>query len=112
MARQFLAFAALVAAAVTPATALWPQPRALDAGSSMLQLAHNFQISVAGHGAPSDLWAAVARTEAALRTDKLGRLVVGRGASDVSGFKKAKALSKLAVSLDSGAAWQSVTSEA
>ena len=109
---KFLALAAVLAATYQPADALWPQPRSLEAGSSTLRLANNFQITVSGHGIPNDLWDAVFRTEAALHKDKLGRLVVGRGAADAKTFAKAKTLSKLKVALDKGAAFKTITSEA
>jgi hexosaminidase len=52
-------------------------------------------------GAPADLQDAVTRTEGYLKTDKLGRLVVGRGANDSSAIHGAKQLSSLTVSLTS-----------
>ena len=108
---KFLALAAIVVAAVSPAAALWPQPRSLDAGSSTVRLAHNFQISVAGN-APEDLWDAVKRTETSLAKDGLAPLVVGRGASEKSTFGSAKTLSSLKVSLEKGAKYTSILSEA
>ena len=113
MVQSFLALAALVAAATSPAAALWPQPRSLDAGSSTLRLAPDFHIAVSGAAAPADLRAAVQRTAGYLATDKLERLVVGRGASDQPSFRAAKALAKLTVALDAGApAFASIASEA
>ncbi|RDX48884.1 N-acetylhexosaminidase [Lentinus brumalis] len=109
---NFLALAALVAVACQPAHALWPQPTSVETGSTTLKLSPVFTIAVSGLGVPNDVWDAVFRTEAALNKDKLGRLVVGRGASDASSFSKAKTLSKLTLSLEKGAKWTSITSEA
>ncbi|KAH9932733.1 N-acetylhexosaminidase [Epithele typhae] len=111
MARSFLALMAFVALATTPVTALWPEPRSMNAGSTMLRLAHNFQITTSGH-IPSDLKAAVKRTEKSLADDKLERLVVGRGAAQKSVVASAKTLSRLKVSLAAGAVSASVLSEA
>lgn len=109
---KLLSFVALLAAVCSPAQALWPQPQTFQTGSTTLHLAKNFQITVAGHGVPSDLWDAVDRTETQLANDKLARLVVGRGASDAGTFAKAKTLSKLTLALEKGAAFASITSEA
>ena len=109
---KLLALVSLFAAVYSPVAALWPQPRTLNTGNSTLRLAPNFQISVSGSGAPADLWGAVARSESYLAKDQLGRLVVGRGASDAPTFAHAKTLSRLTVSLEKGAKWTSVTSEA
>ncbi len=111
-AMKFLALAAFVAVACQPAHALWPQPTSVETGSTTLKLSPVFTIAVSGLGVPNDVWDAVFRTEAALNKDKLGRLVVGRGASDASSFSKAKTLSKLTLSLEKGAKWTSITSEA
>lgn len=91
---------------------LWPQPRSLETGSTALKLASNFDIRVNIQHAPSDLSAAVSRTRSFLRNDKLGRLVVGRGASDSSALKQAKALKTLQLSLSKGATVRSIAEEA
>lgn len=109
---KFLALAALVAVACQPVYGLWPQPKSVETGSTTLKLSPFFTIAVSGLGVPGDVWDAVFRTEAALSKDKLGRLVVGRGASDTASFHKAKTLSKLTLSLEKGAKWTSITSEA
>ena len=109
---KFLALAALVAVACQPAYGLWPQPKSVETGSTTLKLSPFFTIAVSGLGVPGDVWDAVFRTEAALSKDKLGRVVVGRGASDTASFHKAKTLSKRTMSLEKGAKWTSITSEA
>ncbi|KAH9073567.1 N-acetylhexosaminidase [Lactarius deliciosus] len=83
------------------AQALWPQPRNLQTGSSALRLSPSFTITVAVPNAPKDLRAAADRTHALIFSDKLGRLVVGRGADDLPAVRHAKALSGLTLRLGS-----------
>ncbi|KAI0671147.1 N-acetylhexosaminidase [Trametes maxima] len=109
---KLLALAVLLATAYSPVLALWPQPQSIETGSSTLRLAPGFQITVTGHGVPGDLLAAVGRTKKALFSDKLGRLVVGRGAADAPTFAQAKSLSRLTLTLGKGASFASITSEA
>ncbi|OBZ71293.1 Beta-hexosaminidase 2 [Grifola frondosa] len=109
--RTVVLFVAILAA-FSPAEALWPEPRSIQSGSHALQLAHSFDISISGHSAPQDLSDAIARTKSYLTNDKLERLVVGRGASDVSLFKNSKTLSKLSLSLTEGSTVLSITKEA
>ncbi len=109
---KLLALAVLLSTAYSPASALWPQPQSLQTGSSTLRLAPGFQITVAGRGVPGDLLAAAGRTKQYLTSDKLGRLVVGRGADDAHTFAAAKTLSRLTLSLEKGASFASITSEA
>ncbi|KAI9451110.1 N-acetylhexosaminidase [Lactarius psammicola] len=96
----------LCAALLLPeaAHAIWPQPRNLLTGSDALRLGPSFAIHVAVPNAPKDLLAAAERTRALLSSDKLGRLVVGRGADDLPSVRGAKSLSSLALRLGSGAA--------
>lgn len=82
--------------------ALWPIPRSLEAGTTSLKLSSDLKITVNVHDAPQDLLDAVNRTRYYLYNDKLGRMVVGRGASDSAGLKIAKTLSSLTLSLTSG----------
>ncbi|KAI0354793.1 N-acetylhexosaminidase [Trametes cingulata] len=91
---------------------LWPLPRSLEVGSSALKLASNFDIHLNVAHAPSDLEAAVSRTKAFLKNDKLGRLVVGRGASDSSALQRAPTLRSLQLSLEPHAPVRSITEEA
>ena len=96
----------------SPAVALWPLPKDLQTGSKALRLAGNFDIQLSVQGAPADLQAAVARTKGYLKTDKLQRLVVGRGENDRAAIKSAKELSSLTVSLTSSGTVRSVSEEA
>ncbi|KAI0060417.1 N-acetylhexosaminidase [Artomyces pyxidatus] len=107
-----LAVVTIVLARATPGIALWPQPTSLQTGSSTLLLAPNFNIKVSIPHAPSDLTDAVTRTKQYLQNDKLERLVVGRGAADVSALTKAKSLSSLTLQLNPGATVRSITAEA
>ena len=90
---------------------LWPLPRTLETGSSPLKLAPHFDIHSNIQHAPSDLSDAISRTKSALKNDKLGRLVVGRGASDSSAVQHAKSLTSLQLSLAGTAPVQSITEE-
>ncbi|CDO72185.1 Glycoside Hydrolase Family 20 protein [Trametes cinnabarina] len=101
----------LVAAQLRGVLALWPQPRSLEIGSAALKLAPTFDIHVNIAHPPSDLEDAVSRTKAFLRNDKLGRLVVGRGASDHAAVQRARSLSSLQLSLTHGSAVKSITDE-
>jgi hexosaminidase len=97
-----------------PADALWPQPRTLQTGSTPLRLSGSFDITISGsiHNAPADLHAAVLDAKNHIKNDKLERLVVGRGAADAAVVKKAHTLSKLTLSLGTGATAHTITSEA
>ena len=99
---------------VTPlVSALWPLPRSLDEGTTALRLSPNLDIEVSSiANPPQDLYDAITRTRTHLFTDNLGRLVVGRGASDVSSFETAAYLSSLTLSLESGSEVLSITTEA
>ena len=110
---KLLVLTALLAA-LAPADALWPQPRSIETGSTALRLSGGFDITIAGsvHNAPSDLHAAVQDAKSFIKNDKLGRLVVGRGAVDVPAYSKAKTLSKLTLALAPGATAHSITAEA
>ncbi|TFK93272.1 glycoside hydrolase family 20 protein [Polyporus arcularius HHB13444] len=103
----FLAFAPLCGV-----FGLWPLPRTLQTGTTVLKLAPNFDIHVNIQHAPSDLSDAVSRTKSHLKNDKLGRLVVGRGSSDSAAIQHAKSLASLKVTLSKGATVRSITEEA
>jgi hexosaminidase len=62
--------------------------------------------------APSDLYDAVTQAQYYLENDKLGRLVVGRGANDTTALASAKTLSCLTLSLTSGTSAEPIASEA
>ncbi|KAI0373766.1 N-acetylhexosaminidase [Pilatotrama ljubarskyi] len=102
----------LVAAQLPAVLCLWPLPRSLEVGSSALKLASSFEIHLNVAHAPSDLEDAVSRTKAFLKNDKLGRLVVGRGASDSGALQHAPALRSLQLSLAHNVPVRSITDEA
>ncbi|KAI0759376.1 N-acetylhexosaminidase [Trametes elegans] len=104
--------AVLFLAYVQAVLALWPLPRSLKTGFTTLKLAPDFGIHVNIAYAPADLEDAVTRTKAFLRTDRLGRLVVGRGVSDSEAIQRAKSLGSIELSLAHGASVRSVTEEA
>ena len=105
----FVVFAVL--AVLNPALALWPRPQNADLGSTALRLSPGIDIITEIHGVPQDLEEAIERTKSYLVSDKLGRLVVGRGSSDLGAVEKAKTLTKLTLSLTKGASVKSITSE-
>lgn len=107
-----LAFLLLALAPMGQVFALWPLPRSMNTGNTTLKLAPNFSIHLNVIHAPSDLSDAVSRTQSQLRNDKLGRLVVGRGASDSPAMQTAKTLSSLHISLTKGSHVRSITDEA
>jgi hexosaminidase len=94
----------LLLAVLCPAlvSALWPIPQHASSGTRALVLAPHFEIAVPA-AYPADVRAAAARTAAFLRTDKLARLVPGRGASDAALLAKAGTLQALDVRLTPGA---------
>jgi hexosaminidase len=86
-------------------------PTNFQTGNSSVILDRSFSIQFHGGRAPSDLQDAISRTNGFLKNDKLGRLVVGRGASDASSIKRAKSLRNLVLSLTSRTA-NTIASEA
>jgi hexosaminidase len=94
----------LLGATYIPHTvSLWPIPRSLQTGSSALILSNSFSIDIQVPNAPKDLTQAAARTHSYLKNDQLGRLVVGRGASDASLLHGAEQLKSLQLTLSNGA---------
>ncbi|KAK7023082.1 beta-hexosaminidase [Favolaschia claudopus] len=88
--------------ALIPQTlALWPIPRTLQTGSTFLVLSSQFNINVNVPNPPQDLLDAVSQTKDFLATDKLQRLVIGRGAADAGALKTAKTLPSLTVTMQS-----------
>ena len=84
----------------TSALALWPIPRKLSTGSTPLLLSDSFAIDLSDvECPPKDLKHAVARTQVHLKSDKLERLVVGRGVADVHSLVGANILQRLKISL-------------
>ncbi|KAI0642960.1 N-acetylhexosaminidase [Trametes meyenii] len=94
------------------ALGLWPLPRSLRTGTSTIRLAPDFHIDIDVARPPADLEQAVSRTKAFLKNDKLGRLVVGRGAEDSEALQHAELLESLRLSLTHGAPVRSITDEA
>ncbi|OJA11058.1 hypothetical protein AZE42_07174 [Rhizopogon vesiculosus] len=92
--------------------ALWPVPTALETGMTALKVSPSFCFDVQVEGAPADLYEAVGQAQCYLETDQLGRLVVGRGATDTTALASAKTLSCLKLSLTSGATAEPIASEA
>ena len=104
--------ALLLALSLLPAVlALWPVPASLDTGTTALLIGAAFYFDVAVENAPADLHAAVAQAEYYLHNDKLGRLVVGRGANDSAALTNAPSLPSLTLALTSGAPCDSIASE-
>lgn len=105
--------ALILLAYIATVSALWPLPKSLRTGSSAILLSPNFDIKLPS-SYPKDLHDAVQRTKEYLKTDKLERLVVGRGELDTAAIKGAKHLSTLSLSLASTASNQarSVAQEA
>ncbi|KIJ05229.1 glycoside hydrolase family 20 protein, partial [Paxillus involutus ATCC 200175] len=95
----------------TSVLALWPIPTGLSTGTIPLTLAPSFSFDVAVPGAPADLIEAVAQARYYLETDRLGRLVVGRGVNDTAALQGAKSLSSLKLTLAEGATVQSISTE-
>ena len=93
----FLAFSCLFHFA----SALWPMPRSLQTGTTLLKLSsNNFEIQVSDiPQAPQDLQDAVSRTMSRLHSDQLQRLIVGRGASDSAALAHAPSLARLTLAL-------------
>jgi hexosaminidase len=94
------------------AAALWPIPTDLTVGTTALKLSPGFEINLNVPNAPSDLQAAVTRTNGFLHQDKLQRLVVGRGADDTPQVNAAKSLSSLTISISGTRKVQSISQEA
>ncbi|KAJ7776774.1 glycoside hydrolase family 20 protein [Mycena maculata] len=79
--------------------ALWPIPTTLKNGTDFLILSPTFDITVNVNNPPQDLLSAVAQAKTYLNTDKLQRLVPGRGSSDAGALKTAPVLLGLTLTL-------------
>ena len=89
--------------------ALWPLPQSITTGPStaFLRLDPTFAVTLSSNSsgpdlsanAPQDLLDAINRTESHIWSDKLGRLVVGRGESDLPCIRSSPALTSLVLSL-------------
>ena len=95
----FLAFSCLFHFA----SALWPMPSSLQTGTTLLKLSNScdhFNITFSDiPQAPQDLQDAIERTKSRLYTDKLQRLIVGRGTSDSAALANAPSLAGLTLTL-------------
>ncbi|OJA15840.1 hypothetical protein AZE42_12468, partial [Rhizopogon vesiculosus] len=111
---RYVGCLAFFAASLLPSgvLALWPVPTTLETGMTALKVSPSFYFDVQVEGAPTDLYEAVGQARYYLETDKLGRLVVGRGATDTTALASAKTLSYLKLSLTSGATAEPIASEA
>lgn len=88
--------------------ALWPLPQSISSGAStsFLRLDPAFAINLSSaidlsSNPPQDLLDAINRTQGHIWSDKLGRLIVGRGQSDLPTIRSASALKALVLSLSS-----------
>ncbi|KAF7799426.1 hypothetical protein EIP86_010661 [Pleurotus ostreatoroseus] len=108
----FAAAILLLGSLVPEVASLWPIPRGLQTGSTALKLGKSFDIKINVHNAPADLVSAVARSKSYIQTDKMERLVVGRGASGANAVQRAGQLNSLSLSLESGSAVRSISEEA
>ncbi|KAF6755877.1 beta-hexosaminidase [Ephemerocybe angulata] len=113
-------FISSLSVSLRSANALWPVPRNLEKGTSHLLLSPSFDIQVEGvafSDVPGDLQGAIGRTKTRLWEDRLGRLVPGRGQSDLQASAAPGSLSLLTLSIKpppgegKGAKVPSITSE-
>ena len=75
-------------------------PRSLQTGTTFLKLSSTFNINVSDISqVPQDLNDAISRTMSRLDTDKLQRLIVGRGANDSTALTNAPSLAQLTLAL-------------
>lgn len=98
-------------AALGSVQALWPIPRSLQTGSTFLKLDSSFDITININDPPQDLTDAVNQAKIYLNTDKLRRLVVGRGANDNKAVAKAAILHRLTLSLSGNHAARPIAEE-
>jgi hexosaminidase len=91
---------------------LWPIPRSLQTGTTLLKLSPTFDIRLSVTSPPQDLLDAVSRTKSFIQTDKLQRLIVGRGASDSAALETAPTLPGLSLSLLNSNAARAIAVEA
>ncbi|KAF5367788.1 hypothetical protein D9615_010509 [Tricholomella constricta] len=91
----------LICIAIAPCSVLglWPIPRNLQTGTTLVKLASTFNIKVDIDNPPQDLLDAVSQANTYIQTDKLQRLVVGRGANDSAALGQAPTLPGLTLSL-------------
>lgn len=93
--------------------AIWPAPHGvMSSGTTTLLLGSQFSITPPTGTIPQDLTDAIGRSKAFLGSDKLGRLIVGRGSSDASSLGSAKQLSSLGLKYTGSGNIASISSEA
>ncbi|KAI0793019.1 N-acetylhexosaminidase [Irpex lacteus] len=110
---QLFVLSLSIASYIPGITCLWPIPRSLQTGNTSLILSSSFSIDIQVQDAPADLQEAAERTRSYLKNDKLGRLVVGRGLSDLPSLHGAKVLKSLRLILAENAGKaRSISSEA
>ncbi|KAJ8081082.1 Glucosamine-6-phosphate isomerase (Glucosamine-6-phosphate deaminase) (GNPDA) (GlcN6P deaminase) [Marasmius tenuissimus] len=80
-------------------SALWPIPRSLETGTTLLKLADGFDFKLNFDSLPEDLTNAIARAKDLLMTDNLQILVPDHGESNRGGLEDAKSLSGLTLAL-------------
>ncbi|KAL0064337.1 Glucosamine-6-phosphate isomerase (Glucosamine-6-phosphate deaminase) (GNPDA) (GlcN6P deaminase) [Marasmius tenuissimus] len=80
-------------------SALWPIPRSLETGTTLLKLADGFDFKLNFDSPPEDLTNAIARAKDLLMTDNLQILVPDHGESNRGGLEDAKSLSGLTLAL-------------
>lgn len=102
----------LLGSLVGEVVSLWPMPRGVQTGSTALKLAKGFNIKIDMKNAPSDLVSAAARSQSYIQTDKMQRLVVGRGSSDANAVQRARQLDSLVLSLTPGSTVRPISEEA
>ncbi|KAF8226007.1 N-acetylhexosaminidase [Tricholoma matsutake] len=102
----------LLAIAPWAVKAIWPIPRSLQTGYSLLKLSPSFHITLNINNPPQDLLDAVACTNSYIHTDKLQRLVVGRGANDSAALTLAPTLPELSISLNGATTPRAIAVEA
>ncbi|EIN12436.1 beta-hexosaminidase [Punctularia strigosozonata HHB-11173 SS5] len=91
----------VIATLLRSVAALWPIPRSLSTGDTVLKLSPLFDIATDIAHSPDDLLDAIHRTKVQLAGDKLQPLVVGRGASLRPAIASAGTLDTLVLSLSS-----------
>ena len=101
----------IVLALICSSHAIWPMPRSISIGEEILLLSPHFSIISDIPNTPDDLSQAVERSRSRLFSDKLGRLLVGRGSSDVPSFRSARTLTGLRLAQASGSDVKSISDE-
>ncbi|KAJ7505802.1 beta-hexosaminidase [Mycena galericulata] len=90
---------AVLLATIPHVWTLWPIPATLKSGTDFLVLSSTFAINVNLPDPPLDLLSAISQTKTYVNTDKLQRLVPGRGTYDAEVVKAAPVLPSLTITL-------------